>query len=582
MKILNHFLKDIQPSTTKETSVVEGKNTEQSAKDLGVSVDTVTEDDMIKEVFESEKVEMTKKDLKAVKAFLKEMPGELSEKLESLKLLLSKNISVSTKHLKQVHLALHMPMPEAGFKFETSKGLPEPIFLEEAPINKVIKKSNFEISKSDKMVLDQNRITEKEVPSKDIIKEDDTKELAKDSKSSQIVFTSEEEIPERKVANDFENTERSSEDFLEPLTKVFEALSEMVSTDQNQALKFVEVQVTKEMYEAKELFNNIQKNIVASLEALPLKGPSIDAVVVLENMVDKLDHILMKSDITLYTDMKTERDLLASSSLLDKARVLLHDKPQEAFEIIKSVKDKIEALTFTPKKERMFGVSQRKFEHLTQENIFKNEVPIKLGNTMNLSPRSILETFRGLGLNHEMEISEKVYKDEKSSFKSMENLKSILLKLESSGKDHVVKTLDHITGQQLINKLEVKSQKQQLLFHLPVEVSTGIEDMRIHVNGQKNQQKLDWQNSRLYFVIHLDSIGDTGILVEVKNSKLSMTIKNDKIASGIKSEDTFNETQNRLEAAGFEGNTIKFEALNKVAEKVVEKNMNQEGFDVTI
>lgn len=575
MKILNHFLKDIQASTTKEPTKIEGAHTEENknAKDLGISVETVTEDDLIKEVFESEKVEMTKKDLKAVKAFIKEMPGDLTDKLETLKTLLNKNISISSKHLKQVHMALHMPLPENALKFEMAIELPENMISKEVFLDKDYETSTSKNKDADVLVQSQRSSKEESISSEDNISTTDSEKPS--------LKLGQEEI-EKNTKQDYEDTEKSSDDFLEPLTQVFEALSQMVDSDQNKALKFVEVEVTKEMFEAKQLFENIQKNIVTTLEVMATKGPSLDTVVILENMVDKLDHILMKSDITLYTDMKTERDLLASSSLLDKARHLIQDKPDQAFEIIKDVKNKIESLNFTPKKERMFAVSQRKLDHMTQENLFKNEIPIKLENTMNLSPRTILETFRSLGLNHEMEISERVYKEEKSAFKSMDNLKSILMKLEASGKDQVVKTLDHLTGQQLINKLEVKSQRQQLLFHLPVEVSTGIKDMRIHVNGEKNHQKVDWQNSRLYFVIHLDTIGDTGILVEVKNSKLTMTIKNDQIASQIKGENAFNETQKRLEAVGYEENTIKFEPLNKAEKKGVEKIINQEGFDVTI
>lgn len=575
MKILSHFLKDIQGLPSKETVKSDGVNIEdnKNTKDLGLSVEKVTEDDLIKEVFESEKVEMTDKDLKAVKAFIKEMPGDLTDKLQTLKTLLNKNISISSKHLKQVHMALHMPLPENTIKFETAIDLPENMISKEGHLQSYNEKPTFKSQDETLLTLLDFSSKEETIESKD-------NPSVNDSEKPSLKLGQEDIEINTNEAN--EKIESSSEDYLEPLTKVFEALSQMVPADQNQALKFVEVEVTKEMFEAKQLFENIQKNMVTTLEAMATKGPSIDTVVVLENMVDKLDHILMKSEITLYTDMKTERDLLASSSLLDKARHLIQDKPAQAFEIIKEVKGKIESLTFTPKKERMFAVSQRKLDHMTQENFSKNEIPIKLENTMNLSPRAILETFRTLGLNHEMEISERVYKEEKSAFKSMDNLKSILMKLESSGKDQVVKTLDHLTGQQLINKLEVKSQRQQLLFHLPVEVSTGIKDMRIHVNGEKNQQKVDWQNSRLYFVIHLDTIGDTGILVEVKNSKLSMTIKNDQIASQIKGENVFNETQKRLEAVGYEENTIKFEPLNKAEKKGFEKKINQEGFDVTI
>lgn len=593
MKLFNNMFKDTTATTVNSKTVKTQMSSQvvqdNPTADSAVKVEATSEVDMIEAIFEAENKEMSKEDLKVVQNFIEGTPGSLSEKLETLKMVLQKDIPLSGKHLKQVHLALNFSLPEViKDHIETSDSKETPdndktakedvyqkkIFNDVSKILFETLNKGEKLSDNVKVVVGDNK--PEILPHSDIIKETQI-EIVSDvqveiNEDVPVDYTSEKAVEEVEM----------DDSFLEPLEMISEMISDLMPESANKVLKFVEVKVTKEMTVAKTTFDVIQKNVVNKLEQITPKNLPVDGKEVLAAVIDKLDHVLMKSDITLYTDMETERDLLSSSSLLDRGRVLIKDQPEKAFEIIQKVQKQIAKISFNPSKEKIFGVLQKEFNKNVQVENEKNYA-LQLSSDMGVSPRSVLETLRALGINHEVEVSEILNKSDKSAFKSVENMKSILMKLESSSEEKVVKSLDHITGQQLVNKLDVKGMKQHLMFHLPVQTQTDVKDMKIHVNGQKNNQKMDWQNSRLYFVVHLDSIGDTGILVEVHGGQLSMTIKNDSEGLEENMTNIMSEATDRLESVGFVPNRIKFDRLTKeIKEETTKVVTLDEGFDVII
>jgi len=573
MKILSNLFKDMTVSTkTGASQKIQIKEEGQSQEVSPIKM--TKEEDAIKAVFDAENKEMTQEDLQTVKTFIEEAPGSLSEKLEALKLVLQKDIPLTGKHLKQVHLAINFPLPDLVIEHAEGKEPHEELEQNdsyEKKIFKAVKRNLFQISDKTSQEVDQDS---------QALKDDRELEGPPPRVGVERELAANQDQPleddQALVLDDM------AEDFLAPLEQISQALDQALSETKRPVLKMVEVKVTEEMTRAKIDFQQAQKFTVNKLDQLSPRNLPVDGKEVLLAVIDKLDDLLMKSDMTLYTDIKTERDLLASSSLLDKARVMIKDQPEKAFEIIKQVKGQIEKIKFNPSKERMFGLVQDKFDQEVRDQQAL-QYSLQLKEDMGVSPRRVLETLRGMGLNHEAEVSEILNKQDKTSFKSIENMKSVLMKLEGATEERVVKTLDHITGQQLVNKLDAKGQKQHLVFHLPVETQTEIKDMKIHVNGQKNNQKMDWQNSRLYFVVHLDSIGDTGILVEVHGGQLSMTIKNDSDHLEDKMTTIMAEAQDRLSTVGFKPSTIKFDRLSPKQEVKEDKaKVDKEGFDVTI
>ncbi|GKT33612.1 hypothetical protein ADUPG1_007453, partial [Aduncisulcus paluster] len=160
-------------------------------------------------------------------------------------------------------------------------------------------------------------------------------------------------------------------------------------------------------------------------------------------------------------------------------------------------------------------------------------------NWQDASARGVLELFRNMGLNHEPEVAEKLLGSGKNlekddDYKIKDNLKAVLLKMieaeEQNDKRTVTATersLNNLTGQQLMNKLETKQDTQTLFFHVPVEADGEIKDMKLYVNARKNGDALDWENSSLYFSIELKKYGETGIHLQAKDRLLSISVRND-------------------------------------------------------
>jgi len=198
---------------------------------------------------------------------------------------------------------------------------------------------------------------------------------------------------------------------------------------------------------------------------------------------------------------------------------------------------------------------------------------------MKSSPRAVLETLRTMGLNHEVEVSDRLVKEQREE-KAPANLKMILLKLEESADQRVQAkdTLENLTGQQLLNKLEIKSNKQQMTFNIPITLEGEVKNIKVHVNAKKDRQKIDWKNSRLYFVIHLNKLGDTGVLVDVNNAKVNITIKNDRDDIENRMNPFVSEGLKRLEEVGFSASSIKYQKLNED----IKDDAIEEGFEVKL
>lgn len=316
--------------------------------------------------------------------------------------------------------------------------------------------------------------------------------------------------------------------------------AELMETASDTRFKsFIVTKITAQAIEAKETFNEVKKEIVQSLRDVEVpKTPQekLDVKEVLSKAIEKLDNILMKSDVTLFTGMKMERDLLNMSSTLQEAKKLLgKGNVDAAIDITKNVQSKLDKMIFKPAEKNIQLMAFKNAEDLLG---MKNTSMPSI-NWQDASPRGVLELFRDLGLNHEPELAEKVLSQEKSldkngDYKIKDNLKAVLMKMmENDEPDNrravagAEKTLNNLTGQQLMNKLETKQDTQTLFFHVPVEAAGEVNDMKLFVNARKNGDTIDWENSSLYFSIDLKKFGETGIHLQSKDKLLSISVKND-------------------------------------------------------
>lgn len=556
------------------------------------------EEQKIKEIFDKNGEPLTAEKMEEVKVFLSETKGDLESKLATIETSLEKDIEITKENLKAVHTAIHTDIDMKDV-------------LPEMPVRKVYNSLSKEMKAELKPLLDagmslesatkimiQGKLTELLFPEKEVskisVESKSEAEILEKSIESPAVEDEPKEAKTEKVVESSLCFEKTDEPF-EIIEEIFEALSESIEEvaewiapmiepelleTKLPVRKLIETEMTVKMAETKQTFDMYQKAIDSQLNQIIESPKPIAMKEVLSLVIDKLDHIIMKTDVPLYTDIKTERDLLVSSGELEKAREFLDKEPEKAIKIIKEVKERVSQINYRPVKQKIYGVAKDVLiEKLYDEQLIKS-VPFKIESNMQVSPRAVLETLRGMGINHEAEVSELLSKEGKE-LKAPANMKAILLKLEETAEQRIQAkdTLENLTGQQLMNKLEIKSHKQQLLFNVPININNDVKHLKVHVNAKKDNQKIDWKNSRLYFVIHLDNLGDTGVLVDVNNGQVNVTIKNDDENLEQQMKPYVDESLKRLEEVGFTTSNIKFEPLHKEKET---KSSAKEGFEVRL
>lgn len=585
MKILNNLFPDIKKQVKIESPQVKSPEQETAQK---TSYDMET--DKIKAIFDKHQVPMTTENLQAVQGFISDAEGTMDSKLATLDMALEKGVTLTSEHLTQIHMVLNGSMNieidrAALFDLKPIK-LPEAVrktveesLHKDAPVHERLAfaiKSQLNSLFFDLPSNTDEAFSEKKPPM--TVENTQARVQAKPEQSEELTR---EELPVI-VQEVFEALGQELDLLADELAPV---VNETFFTKEVPPIKFVEREVTVQMQEAKNTFEIYQKAISSQLEKI-IAEPTEKVTVkeVLTSVIDKLDHILMKSDVPLYTDIKTERNLLRGSGQLEVARRHLENNVDAAFKIIKKVKEDIDVIRFEPSRQKMFVASKRQVIENLYDKQMIDQMPIQFEDNMQTSPRAVLETLRSLGVNHEAEVSEILNKDQKSAFKAPQNIKQILMKLEeSSQKINAKDNLDLLTGQQLLNKLEVKSSKQNMVFQMPVAIDGEMKNLKVHVNAKKEHQKIDWQNCRLYFVVHLNKLGDTGVLVDVNNATAQVTIKNDTDQVEEMMQPYVKEAVKRLEAVGFSTSSIKFEPLyQEKQEKVVRPEIKKEGFDVII
>lgn len=339
----------------------------------------------------------------------------------------------------------------------------------------------------------------------------------------------------------------------------------------NSNVKLIAItQVTTEMLKVKQTFDDFKAQTLTQMDQISSgKTSASELSEVVTKVADKLDRMIMHSDLTLYTDMKSERKLMGLSSDLQQVAELAKKQPEKALEQLSDIKKKIEALAFNPSKESVVARLKENVNNRLSEGTdvrLKDVVPSleKMGS----SSKSVLDVMRSLGLNHEVELMDQVFSSQigqSDSFEShKDNFKQMLLKLseedDADGKtlQAVEKSLSQITGQQLLNKNEEKSDTQSLFFNIPLQSGDGQTDMKLYVKARKNAQSMDWENCSMYMLVDLKQYGETGIRIAINQRQLNISISNqsEEIMDVVK---PFAQTvMNELKEVGFNAGEIKF------------------------
>lgn len=359
------------------------------------------------------------------------------------------------------------------------------------------------------------------------------------------VMTLEDDEDEATVASDEDFMDEIAAWVSEALNSVDDVVQEMMASlnDSDTIKLYVVESVTVKMQTVAESFKTEQSAMLQLLDTVTSEEKSLtsDQVkAVLETVINKLDDVLMKSDIPLYTSMTMEKSLLKMTSDLQEAQQLLSKNDVAgAKAIVKHVTKELSEAVFKPSEQKIQAFALKQSEAFTQEDKSLQEkqvMQLQSYKQEGVSARSVLDLFRSLGLNHEYEVSEKLsqLKNFEKDVKIESNLKEVLYKLERDEKEESHKTvetleksLNNLTGQQLLNKQGQKNSQQTMFFNIPIVNEQEVKNMKLYVNSRDANNRLDWENCSLYFVVDLKQYGPTGIKVDIQDRGVSITVKND-------------------------------------------------------
>lgn len=378
------------------------------------------------------------------------------------------------------------------------------------------------------------------------------------------------------------------------IQNTYEINDQMQAGFQLDSKDLIVTRVTQKLAELTHEFRELKRDITRNLDNIQRlieqsKTSSQQARQLLESTIKKLDNAILKSDIMLFTDMKTEKDLLKASGQLAEAKKLLAKGEQgKALEIVQNVKSALDKINFKPSDTKVMHFVSKEFLSASTNSAttLTSQMTELFSRTQLTEPsaRQIYEMLRSYGLNHENELANKlIFKQGEGAQNhqqsqqqqqdiNQQNMKALLMKLlrgELEGQNGKTmqmaeQALSNITGQQLLSKSEANTNLQTLYYNLPFILEDQVEKLQVYVNSRNKEQQMDWENCSLYFLIETKKLGEVGILINSTDRNLSVTLKNDKVDFKQKMEPLVEATKERLKEIGYNVGNILFTKMTEV------------------
>ncbi|MCW2279459.1 hypothetical protein [Heliophilum fasciatum] len=362
--------------------------------------------------------------------------------------------------------------------------------------------------------------------------------------------------------------------------------------------------VSQRLMETAEQFRGMKREITRNLDILEQISrnqrtfilPTVKPL--LEKTIDMLDQGILKSNITLFTDMDTEKLLMQASSQLATAKALLAKGDNAAAaEIVNRIKESLQQLSFKP--------SEVKVRHLLTNgtagiptpsptlvdmptaagNRAADSAPVNRGNSPEPSATAAFRLIRALGLNHDSEAAQWIagQSDGAPSASTgapqnslatgtdpnqQPNLKAMLLQLAGSDNPQhqnlrslADQAVNNLTGQQLLSSNDPLPQSQTAFFSLPLSTNGQGENAKIWIHSRNDRPKMDWENCSIYFLLETKALGDTGIMLTATDRNLSVTVKTDHPEGRNQLEPLFANVKEHLQAIGYTISSFQFTRL---------------------
>ncbi|MBB5173021.1 hypothetical protein [Texcoconibacillus texcoconensis] len=296
----------------------------------------------------------------------------------------------------------------------------------------------------------------------------------------------------------------------------------------------------------------------------------------LEKTIQRLDQAILKSDWMMFTDMKTEKQLMQASGRLAEAKKLLNQgRVAQANQIVQEVKQTVDRLQFQPaeakvkhyvQREQMFAEPRPPAQQMSQQ--FQETSRAFTQNEG--SARQVFDAFRSSGFNRDAEIAQALAngRDQAAQEANQRNMKSLLMHLARGEEDgarmqqQANQALNNLNGQHLVSRNDSQQNLQSMMFQLPLLLKDEAENLQVYVNSRNEGEKVDWENCNLYFLIETKKLGEVGINLAVSDRNLSVTLKNDQPDFQDKIEPIADKAVERLKDVGYQVSGIHFAEMN--------------------
>ncbi|MED3646917.1 hypothetical protein P4475_08830 [Halalkalibacterium halodurans] len=361
--------------------------------------------------------------------------------------------------------------------------------------------------------------------------------------------------------------------------------------------------VTEKMADLTDRFKTFQRDISRHLVEINRIIEQVrsqanrSAQPLLETTIKKLDHAILKGEFMLFADMKTEKRLMQASGQLAEAKKLLaKGQHHEANRIVQEVKQLVDRLHYKPSETKVMHYTSPASRDTTLPQLFVDTAR-QVGQ--DASARGMFEAIRAVGLNRDSELAQQFASGrDPGQHNSQSNMKALLLHMLRSEEEGsrtfqlANQALNNVTGQQLLSKADHHTNMQTLFMNLPFLLEKQVENLQVFVQSRNEGQKVDWENCSLFFLIETKKLGEIGILVQVVDRQLSVTLKNDLDDFPEKMEPLVEKTSERIEEIGYQVSGIKFAKATDVevkrdedgerAQQPTQPIFTEKGFDFKI
>ncbi|OXS79254.1 hypothetical protein [Domibacillus enclensis] len=335
--------------------------------------------------------------------------------------------------------------------------------------------------------------------------------------------------------------------------------------------------ITEKMSQSAIDFKQFKRDIMRNLQTaeLMIKTPQ-QAKPVVETAIKTLDNAILKGDFMLYTDMKTEKQLMQASQQLADARKLLAkgDTPAAA-RIVADVKALIDRVTFKPSDSKVMHMITRELTDTPQRNL----AGAMAGLYDAPGARNAFELVRAAGLNYEHEQAAAMLKGKAEVPNAVKQ--ALLATMNQPSGEQAAATL---TGQQLLSKPE--SGLQSMMMSLPFLLGGQADSVNVFIRSKNAGQQVDWENCSIHFLFETKKLGPVGMTISAADRNLSVKIQNDQEGFGQKMEPLAVVLKNRLSDIGYRVGAVQFGTFARQDEQTASKTGTAaspaKGFDFTI